>query len=134
MPLSPSALRVLRGQRGRDATYVFPGHRAGKPLSNMAMLGLLKRMAKTGVTVHGFRSTFRDWAAETTRYPREVCEMALAHTLGNATEAAYFRSDLFEKRRKLMGDWARYCTRKPATGVSSARGDPVTPAPPASAK
>ena len=121
VPLSPATIRLLKAQQGHDDVYVFPGLREGKPLSNMAMLETLRRMGKKDVTVHGFRSTFRDWAAEVTRYPREVCEMALAHTLGNATEAAYFRSDLFEKRRKLMADWARYCNSKPATGDKSGR-------------
>jgi integrase len=75
----------------------------------MAMLTLLRRMKKDNVTAHGFRSTFRDWAAEQTSYAREVIEQALAHTLQNKVEAAYFRSDLFEKRRALMEDWAAYC-------------------------
>ena len=78
-------------------------------------------MKKT-FTVHGFRSSFRDWAAETTNYPREVCEMALAHALKDKTEAAYRRGDLFEKRRRLMESWARYCATKPAQGkVTSLR-------------
>ena len=81
--------------------YVFPSPHQGKPISNMAMLGLLDRI-KVDVTVHGFRSSFRDWAAERTAFPHEVCEMALAHTIPNAAEAAYRRGDLFEKRRKLM--------------------------------
>src|SRR3546814_3502524 len=81
--------------------YVFPGPKPKKPLSTMAMPMLLRRM-KANVTVHGFRSTFRDWASETTGFSHEVCEMALAHTIGNKAEAAYRRGDLFEKRRKLM--------------------------------
>jgi integrase len=78
------------------------------PLSSMAMAMLLRRM-KSDVTVHGFRSTFRDWASETTSFPHEVCEMALAHTIANKAEAAYRRGDLFDKRRKLMEAWAGYC-------------------------
>jgi integrase len=75
----------------------------------MALLALLRRMERNDLTVHGFRSTFRDWAAETTSYQREVVEAALAHTIGSKVEAAYRRGDLFEKRRRLMEDWALYC-------------------------
>jgi integrase len=83
----------------------------------MAMAGVLKRMCRTDVTVHGFRSCFRDWAAERTSYPNHVLEMALAHTIGNKVEAAYRRGDLFAKRRELMQDWASYChTKSNATG------------------
>lgn len=74
----------------------------------MAMLTLLKRMGRSGITVHGFRSAFRDWAAETTSFPHEVCEMALAHAVTNRVEAAYRRGDLFEKRRQLMEAWATF--------------------------
>ena len=77
-------------------------------MSGMTMSMLLRRM-NTDVTVHGFRSSFRDWAAECTGYSHEACEMALAHTIGNKAEAAYRRGDLFEKRRRLMADWATYC-------------------------
>src|SRR5688572_728595 len=112
VPLSPAAVKLLEGQRDQDEVFVFPGGREKSHLSNMAMLELLKDMEKK-FTVHGFRSSFRDWAAETTNYPREVCEMALAHTLRDKTEAAYRRGDLFEKRRKLMEAWARYCATKP---------------------
>ena len=73
------------------------------------MLDLLERMSRTDLTVHGFRSTFRDWAAECTSFPSEVVEMALAHTVGNAVERAYRRGDLFDKRRRLMDAWAEYC-------------------------
>ena len=89
----------------------------------MAMLMLLRRMGRGDLTVHGFRSTFRDWAAERTAYPREVAEMALAHTIGDKVEAAYRRGDLFAKRRRLMNDWARYCTTpRPAGEVVALRG------------
>ena len=79
----------------------------------MGMAAVLKRMGRTDITVHGFRSSFRDWAAERTSYPNHVVEMALAHAIGNAVERAYRRGDLFEKRRKLMADWAKFCAIKP---------------------
>jgi integrase len=101
VPVSPGALAVLNEVRnGADrGGYIFAGGKAGRPLSNMALLALLKRMERSDLTVHGFRSTFRDWAAESTSYPREVAEMALAHAIGDKVEAAYRRGDLFEKRR-----------------------------------
>ena len=77
------------------------------------MMQVLKRLDRADITVHGFRSTFRDWCAESTNYPSDVAEMALAHTLRDKTEAAYRRGDLFEKRARLMADWASYCS-KPA--------------------
>jgi len=89
---------------------VFEGQRRHKPLSNMAMLMLLRRMQVEGVTVHGFRSTFRDWAAEVANVPREVAEMSLAHQVGSDVERAYARSDLLEKRRVLMSDWSKFIT------------------------
>jgi integrase len=108
VPLSEPALAILNTMRQqRDGDYVFPGSKRGRPLS-AAMLKVLKRMKRDDVTVHGFRSTFRDWAADT-NYPREVVEMALAHTIGNKVEKAYWRGDLFEKRRLLMQEWARFC-------------------------
>jgi len=88
-------------------------------LSSMALLALLKRMGRDDLTTHGFRSTFRDWAAEMTNFPREVAEMALAHVVKDQTEAAYRRGDLFEKRRKLMQAWAEQCNRKSAAKVMS---------------
>lgn len=100
MPLSPQAIKVIEGQS--EGKYLFSGGKGGAPLSNMAMLELLKRMGRDDLTVHGFRSTFRDWAAECTSYPSEVCEMALAHAISDKVEAAYRRGDLFEKRRQLM--------------------------------
>ncbi len=109
VPLSPQAVAFLGKPPPSLSDYVFPGQKEGKPLSNMAMLELLKRMDRGDLTVHGFRSTFRDWASERTNYPREVCEMALAHTVSDATEAAYRRGDLFEKRRRLMVEWAKHC-------------------------
>jgi integrase len=105
-----------------DAKFVFPGGKQGRPLSNMAMTSVLRRMDRGDITVHGFRSTFRDWAAERTNYPSEVVEMALAHSIGDKVEAAYRRGDLFEKRRRLMSEWATYCARgKAAATVVSFR-------------
>lgn len=111
VPLSEPALALLRSiprEEGSDYVFISPMVK-GKPMSNMALLATLKRMDRTDITAHGFRSTFRDWAAETTAYPDAVVEMALAHAIGNAVEAAYRRGDLFEKRRRLMADWAAYC-------------------------
>jgi integrase len=113
VPLSDAAVAALRAVQDRSQRYVFPGHKRGSHLSNTAMLQVLKRLGRTDITVHGFRSTFRDWCAESTNYAADVAEMALAHTLRDKTEAAYRRGDLFEKRARLMADWARYCS-KPA--------------------
>ena len=107
VPLSESVIRLLNAQP-HQGEYVFPGVK-GKPLSNMACLETLRRMGRGDLTVHGFRSTFRDWVSETTSYPRDVAEMALAHTIEDKSEAAYRRGDLIEKRRALMSDWAVHC-------------------------
>lgn len=123
VPLSDAAIAVLRELHATrpdadPASFVFPGGRPGKGLSNMAMLLLLRRMNRRDVTSHGFRSAFRDWCAETTAYPAEVAEAALAHTIGDKVEAAYRRGDLFEKRRQLMAAWAAHCARPaPITGA-----------------
>ena len=110
VPLSGPALAILRKMSEmRESDLVFPGGRRLKPLSTNALIALLKRMGCTGVTAHGFRSTFRDWCAEQTNYPRDVAEMALAHAIGDKVEAAYRRGDLFDKRTRLMEDWAMYC-------------------------
>ena len=110
VPLSKPAVAILQKLAvARSSDFVFPGGKPGRPLSNMALLALLRRMERPDLTVHGFRSAFRDWAAERTNFPREVCEMALAHTIGDRVEAAYRRGDLFSKRRQLMEAWARYC-------------------------
>ena len=108
VPLSNAAIRVLESCRGGDPDWVFPGARPKLPLSNMALLMQLRRMGREDITPHGFRSSFRDWAAESTTFPNEVVEMALAHVVANQTEAAYRRGDLFEKRRGLMDAWARF--------------------------
>ena len=110
VPLSSSATALLEHmQEVSTSEFIFLGARSKKPLSNMAFLQLLKRMGRGDLTAHGFRSSFRDWAAERTNYPNEVAEMALAHTIGDKVEAAYRRGDLFEKRRKMMDAWADYC-------------------------
>jgi integrase len=108
IPLSDAALALL-AQHPRLNEYVFPGQRGH--LSEKTMQLALRRMGQREITVHGFRSTFRDWASERTAFPREVAEMALAHAIPNAVEAAYRRGDLFEKRRKLMEAWAAYCAK-----------------------
>ena len=114
VPLNSTAITVLtklaamRTVNSLDA-FVFPGAALGRALSGMSMNMLLRRMDHGDITVHGFRSTFRDWASEATSFPREVAEAALAHTVGNAVEAAYRRGDLFEKRRLMMEAWATYC-------------------------
>jgi integrase len=116
IPLASSAMAVLKRMANlREGDHVFPGDRRAT-LSNMALLMLLRRMGHGDLTTHGFRSTFRDWAAERTNFPNEVVEMALAHAITDKTEAAYRRGDLFEKRRKLMDAWAAYCG-KPTTAV-----------------
>jgi integrase len=110
VPLSDAALAILEGMRKiRQGDHIFPGSKARRPISNMAMLMLLRRMGRGDLTAHGFRSSFRDWAAERTGFPAEVAEMALAHTVSNKVEAAYRRGDLFQKRRQLMDAWARHC-------------------------
>jgi integrase len=110
VPLSDPVLRILKSLPHEEGnSYVFIGLR-GCSLSNMAMAALLKRMGRNDITVHGFRSTFRDFAAERTNYPNHVVEMALAHVIGDKVEAAYRRGDLFEKRQRLMAEWAKYCT------------------------
>lgn len=109
VPLSDEALTILKELKGVSTEkYVFPGRFAGKPVSDSTLLELLKE-EYPDLTVHGFRSTFRDWCAETTSHPREVAEAALAHTLKDKTEAAYQRGDMFRKRKKLMDEWAEYC-------------------------
>ena len=121
VPLSQDAMAVLdRLREASQSEYVLPGANNERPLSTMAFLQLLKRMGRGDLTVHGFRSTFRDWAAEQTNFAREVAEMALAHAVGDKVEAAYRRGDLFEKRGKLMEAWARYSRedRRPASGTS----------------
>jgi integrase len=112
VPLSPPAIAVLKGAKELKGDYVFPGRTPARPLSNMALLMTLGRMNRGEITAHGFRSTFRDWAAERTNFPNEVVEAALAHAIESKTEAAYRRTDFFERRRQLMDDWAEYCGKR----------------------
>jgi len=114
VPLTPAALAVLERVRPlkgkKDDAFVFPGQR-GAEHSQMAMMMLMRRMEQDAFTVHGFRSTFRDWAGDCTNFARELIEASLAHSVGNAVERAYRRSDAFAKRRRLMEAWAGYCSR-----------------------
>jgi integrase len=121
VPLPPRAVAVLRGLVGLHPEYVFTAQK-GKPLSDNAMLKLLDDMGHGDVTVHGFRSSFRNWAGECTSFPSEVCELALAHVNDDKTKAAYLRTDFFEKRRQLMEAWARFCAgeNEPMRLVASA--------------
>jgi len=107
VPLSPRAVEILKVAQGLSKEALFPAAKGGA-MSGMAMSMLLRRMG-VDVTVHGFRSSFRDWTAECTGYAHEVCEMALAHVIGNKAEAAYRRGDMFDKRRRLMQEWALFC-------------------------
>jgi integrase len=113
VPLSPEALELLQQQprfvpADGQPDLLFPG-RSGKPLSDMSLTAVLRRLEVEAVP-HGFRSTFADWRAEKTTYPHELAEMALAHTLGDKTRESYQRTDMMERRRQMMQDWARYCT------------------------
>jgi len=111
VPLSAEALVILQPLHDtRRGELVFPGQTSKKPLSETAFRALFKRCGAAGITVHGFRSAFRDWCGEATTFPREIAEQALAHTVGNAVEQAYRRGDALEKRRKLMEAWSTYCT------------------------
>ncbi|GIT89213.1 integrase [Roseobacter sp. OBYS 0001] len=108
VPLTDEMLSVIEPLRAMQSEYVFEGQKRHKPLSNMSMLMLLRRMQVEGVTVHGFRSTFRDWASEVANVPREVAEMSLAHQVGSDVERAYARSDLLDNRRVLMERWSEF--------------------------
>jgi integrase len=109
VPLSPQALKLLSSlPKMEGSDYIFPG-KPSSGLSENTLMDTLRRLGRGDLTVHGFRSTFRDWAAERTNYPREVCEHALAHRLKDKAEAAYQRKDMFPKRVYLMNDWAKYC-------------------------
>jgi integrase len=114
VPLSEPAMKIVNamvptGTKIDPDAFVFEGGKRGRPLSNMAFLMLLRRMKRDDLTAHGFRSTFRDWCAERTRFESEVAEMALAHAVSDKVEAAYRRGDLFDKRRRLMTEWAKFC-------------------------
>ncbi len=111
VPLSARAVQIIK-QMGEDfgkEGFVFPGQKPERPLSGMAFAMILRRMNRANITAHGFRSTFRDWVAEQTAYAHDVAEMALAHTVANKVEAAYRRGNMFDKRKRLMTDWADYC-------------------------
>jgi integrase len=110
VPLTAEMLAIITPLKAMDSVFVFEGQKRNRPLSNMAMLMLLRRMKTEGVTVHGFRSTFRVWASEETNIPREIAEMSLSHTIGNEVERAYARSDLLDKRRILMEQWSTFTT------------------------
>jgi integrase len=125
IPLSDAALAVLREMEARGTNEpVFPGMNHGESMSNMTIAKVIKQMNKGGpfwvdpkqdnrpIVPHGFRSSFRDWAAEQTNFPNHVVEMALAHAIGDKVEAAYRRGDLFVKRAKLMASWGQYCAQK----------------------
>ncbi len=116
VPLSKTALALLGGKRGDDKLIFESEAKPGKQISDMSMTAVLRRMGRDDITVHGFRSTFRDWAGETTGFPREVIEAALAHGIKDKAEAAYARSDLFDKRRKLMEAWALFSTAQKDEG------------------
>jgi integrase len=116
IPLSDAAIAILEAMRAvRMSDFVFPGMREGQPVGWRTIQDLVKQLDGE-ITVHGFRSSFRDWAAERTNFPREVAEMALAHAIPSAVEAAYRRGDLFEKRRRLMDAWAEFCGKQQTTG------------------
>jgi integrase len=117
VPLSAPSIAILEkmpSHRHADDGFLFPGGKVGEPLSNMAFLMLLRRMGRGDLTAHGFRSSFRDWAADRTNFPSEVAEMALAHAVSGKVEAAYRRGDMFEKRRRLMAAWAEFLAKAPA--------------------
>lgn len=119
VPLSVAALAVLEKAKAiKHTDYIFPSVRTGSPMSDMSLTMLLRRI-HPGITAHGFRSSFRDWAAEQTTYPSEMAEMALAHVVGNKVEAAYRRGDMFERRRQMMQDWATWCDPKTPDNVVS---------------
>ena len=125
VPLSRRALVIIKKlHAARTGEFIFPGQRPDKPLSGMAMEMILRRMKADGATVHGFRSSFRDWCGEVSTFPREVAEAALAHVAGDATERAYRRGDALEKRRELMEAWGAYCEPKSGNVVSIARRRP----------
>jgi integrase len=121
IPLAPRALKIVKDIVGLSGEFVFPGGKPGRPLSAKALAKALRRMKVKNATVHGFRSAFRDWAAECTNFTNEVWEAALAHVIENKAEAAYRRGDLFDKRRKLMEAWAAYCAAPKAGKVVAFR-------------
>lgn len=111
---------VQKLKERRESEFLFPVARPNRPISSMTMLKLLRTLGHDGITVHGFRSPFRDWCAEQTAFPREIAEAALAHVLSDKTEAAYQRGDMFERRKKMMQAWANFC-HMPIKGKSVVR-------------
>jgi len=125
VPLSDAAVKLLETlPRVDDGVLVFPSSKVNRPISDMTLTAVLRRMERGDLTAHGFRSTFRDWAAEATNYPSDMAEMALAHTIGDKVEAAYRRGDMLKKRFRMMNDWATYCgtVRKVSAEVVPIRG------------
>ncbi len=128
VPLSPRACEIVKQLESLSmGDCVFQGAKPGQPLSNMGLLMLLRRMERHEITVHGFRSTFRDWAAEETDFPNHVVEMALAHAIENKVESAYRRGDLLERRRELMTAWSAYCSRHTKKGAKRCLKNPPRP-------
>ena len=124
VPLTPRCIEIFEaGKELSDGSsdFIFPGDKPGRPLSNMVFHALLRRMEKTGMTPHGFRSSFRDWAEERTNHSQRTTETALAHVVKDKTEAAYLQTQLFEKRKELMAQWARSATAAPAKRVVAIR-------------
>jgi integrase len=117
VPLSPRAMEIIRN--APIGEHLFPGRSPGRSLPATGLLALLRQLGFANATVHGFRSSFRDWAGDSTAFPRDVVEAALAHAVGNATEAAYRRGDAFDKRRELMNAWARFCSTPTAEKVAT---------------
>lgn len=117
MPLSPQAIALLQALPRDHSPWIFLGTKIGQPLGHASLRETLKRI-DSKITVHGFRSSFRDWAAEKTNYANHIVEMALAHAVGNGVEKAYRRGDLFEQRIPLMNDWSRYCFAEPSKGAT----------------
>jgi integrase len=123
IPLAPRAIEILRNAKkiSDGSEYLFPGLRAGRPLSNMTFNMTLRRMGRSNITAHGFRSSFRDWAQDRTHHKRHTIETALAHVLGDKTEAAYLRTQALEERRELMNAWERFCTSKATAKLVKSR-------------
>ena len=124
VPLSKQALKILQDAKlnDGDSPLLFPSSTTGKPLSDNTLRLVLQKRLQLDTTTHGLRSSFKDWASETTHYPNEVSEMALAHSIPNSVEAAYRRGNLFEKRRQLMNDWAAYLYGQQSEVIPFARG------------
>ena len=133
VPMSSASLTIINSRQEihdmkHGGGFVFPGRKWGRPLSDSALLPVLKRMERGDLTAHGFRSSFRDWVSEKTNFPSEAAEMALGHVVSDKVEAAYLRGDLFQKRRRLMDEWARFCRSGAKAGkVVAIRGRQASP-------